>query len=225
MNVRGARWAHFLLLAGLALLLAALAACRDATPAAGPAPSGDMIYAETFTPGETGPWQVEGDANGQTAVVDGRMVFDINAPNTVQYSTLEGEVFRDFYLEVEGTLAAGSPDSTYGILFRMAGPGQFYRYSVTGAGQFVVERHDGEGAWSWLTEEWQDSEALIQGVGSTNKLALRAVSGTFSFYANDELLLQVSDGRYGQGQLALSAGTFGQPGLQVLFDNLLVSEP
>src|SRR5690606_7050909 len=145
--------------------------------------------------------------------------------NTVDDGGLAGQTFATVALEGGATLLAGGTDSTYGVLLRLAGPGQFYRFDITGNGLFVVERYDEGGGWTRLTDDWQESALLHQGVSATNRLGVLVVGGTFNFYANGELLLQLADARYSGGAIALDAGTYGQPGLRVAFDNLVVSQP
>ena len=88
-----------------------------------------------------------------------------------------------------------------------------------------MERHDGEGEWERLTDGWVPSPHLKKGLEATNRLTIIAAGGTFSFYANDQLLTQLLDRRYAAGKIALDAGTFAQTDLQVAFDNLLIREP
>jgi hypothetical protein len=191
----------------------------------GPVSAEDVLYADDFAPATAGPWQLEGDDRGQALLQEERLVIEVNDANTVQYSALAEQSFTNFALEVDATLLAGSTDSTYGMLFRMSAPDQFYRFDITGNGLFAVERYDEGGGWTRLTDDWQESGLLQQGVNATNRLGVLAVGGTFSFYANGQLLVQLADGRYSGGAIGLDAGTFGQSGLRVAFDNLVVSRP
>lgn len=213
-----------LLFLGLLLLLAACG--QDPATLPGGLPSGeDVLYSDDFSPEQDGEWNLEGDEQGQALVMEEHLVLEINAPNTIQYATLENPSFADFILEVDVTQWAGSLDSTFGILYRIAGPQQFYRFALTGNGLYMVERHNEDGTWTRLLPEWQQAPTLQQGLNQTNHLALRADGGTFSFYLNDLLLTEVADGAYPTGNVALSAGTFGQTGLRVAFDNLVLRRP
>lgn len=185
----------------------------------------DLIFADDFDGGLAGSWRLEGDAQGSSAIVDGRLLLTVSAPATVQYATLEDQIFTDFIVDVDATQIGGTVGSSYGILIRMAAPGQFYRFEVTSNGEYTVERHDGDGAWERLTDGWQESEAIVRGVNQINKLRVAAVAGRFSFYANETLLVQVFDNAYPTGAIAVDAGTFNQIELQVAFDNFAVTAP
>ncbi|MCP4426484.1 MAG: hypothetical protein GY803_18480 [Chloroflexi bacterium] len=186
--------------------------------------SPDILFHDEFVAGETGAWLVEGDDLGSTAVLNEQLVISIEEPNLLQYAALEAPLFSDFVLEVDATQLAGDLESSYGILFRKNGD-QFYRFNITGSGLFVMERHNADGTWTRFFEDWRDALAVKQGLGATNRLKVTARGGDLSFYVNDQLLQQVNDGSYADGQIALVAGTFGQPGLQVAFDNVVVRKP
>jgi hypothetical protein len=213
-------------LVGLLVVLTSLLGCRPQPDTlGGPVSAADILYVDEFTPGETGKWQLEGDEQGQVTFQNEQLVIEVNQPNTVQFVTLGEHSFSNFALEVDATLAAGGTESTYGVLFRMTGPDQFYRFDVTGSGLFTIERYDASSGWTRLSEDWVESEHIATGVGATNRLGVLAIGGTISFYANGNLLLQVADGRYSGGNIGLDAGTYGQTGLRVAFDNLVVSQP
>jgi hypothetical protein len=201
-----------------------LTACGQET--AGPTtPAGDVIFSEDFTLGEANGWQTESDDFGYTAVVNEQLVIELNSANVLQYATLEQPIFDDFDLQVDVTQLAGPAEGSYGLLFRMASPGQFYRFDLTGNGLYIVERRNGDGTWTRLVNDWIPSAAIQQGLNVTNRLRVSAVGPNLTFYINDQLVQQINDQTHLSGQLALDAGTFGQPGLQVAFDNLIVRQP
>ncbi len=206
----------------LAAALVLLVAC-DALSL--PGSGGELIFSDSFSPGEGGRWRIEEDEAAWSALMGDQLVIGVNNAQTVQYATLDGESFRDFVLEVNATLAEGNPANSYGVLFRITGPNQFYRFELTGAGLFTVERHDGEGAWTRLTDGWQEAAAINQGLGATNRLRVEAVGENLTFAVNGQEVAALTDTGYSQGSVALDAGTFGRPGVRAIFDDLIVLEP
>lgn len=219
----GDRAGLFFLLLFYLLLLVACGQEQGSLP--GLSPGKDVLYSDDFSPGEEGDWNLEGDEQGQALIMEEHLLLEINAPNTIQYATLDDPSFVDFVAEVDVTQWAGSADSTFGILFRMAAPQQFYRFAVTGNGLYMVERHNEDGSWTRLLPEWEEVPTFNQGSQQTNHLAVRVDHSAFSFYVNDRLLTEVVDGHYQGGKIALSAGTYGQAGLRVAFDNLVLRRP
>lgn len=210
----------------LALLIALgaimTAACaqqpQDAT-AVGP---GQVLFRDQFVAGQTGNWLLEQDEVSSVELANEQLVLNINQPNTVQFATLLDPEFSDFVVEVDGRQRAGPADGSYGVLFRVQDADRFYRFAITANGLYAVERHDADGTWTRLTQDWLSSEAINQGLNVANRLKVIANGPEFTVYVNDILLQQVSDPTYTSGTVALSAGTFGGGNLQVSFDDLVV---
>lgn len=213
------------LLLALGALLA-LAACSGGVTNPGPSVAdSDLLHGDVFEPENTGPWFLEGDEFGSTTIQDGRLVIDVSQASALQYSTLEEPTFDNFDLLVETQLLEGGSAATYGLLFRMAGPEQFYRFELTGDGRYVVERRDAGGRWQRLVDGWQKSAAIMTGHGAMNRLRVTADGPAMAFYVNDELLQEVQDSTYSGGNIALDAGTFGGQRTIVAFDNLAIRAP
>ncbi len=208
----------------LLLTIPTLVSCGNR---AGPeeAEQADFIYEDDFSADKAGRWITEGDELGSTTLDGERLVIDINAANTLQYSTLSEPDFSDIDLRVNATLLEGSEDSTYGILFRMQGPDAFYRFEVMGDGHYMVERLNSDGSWKRFVDDWERSDAILPGLNSTNELRIVAVGPVISFYVNNELLTEVTDSAFPAGAIALDAGTFGTPKATIAFDNLRIAEP
>lgn len=218
------RQATSLFLVLVAMLV--LSACGEAVGnGSSQAADSDLLFGDEFTSETPGPWLLEGDEFGTTAVQDGRMVIDVVQAGSMQYTALEEPQFTDFDLEVEAQLLEGDRDATYGLLFRMAGPEQFYRFELTGDGRYVVERRDPGGDWQRLVQGWQQSPDIATGPGAVNRLRVTAEGPAMAFYANGELLDEVQDSAYSGGQVALDAGTFGAQRTIVAFDNLAIRAP
>lgn len=215
---------HLLIAWLLALATAVLVACGTLPtggPAGGSGPAGALFY-DDFLTGETGPWQLEADEQGATAVANSQLLITVNAANTIQYATLREPEFDDFTLEVDARQLSGSPESSYGVLFRMRSPEEFYRFEVTGEGTFMLEKRTADGRWTRFIDDWRASDAISPGLNTLNRLKIDTRGPLITVYVNNTLLLQANDNAYAGGLIALDAGTFGQPGLEVGFDKVTV---
>ena len=213
---------RLVLLVGLVIGL--MVAC-DSESATLEQPNINILYKDEFAPGATGKWQTEGDDLSKSAVLNERLVIEVDAPNTVQYATLTEPAFDDFVLEVDALPLRGGPEATYGILFRMQSPQEFYRFEITSTGLYMLEKRTANGTWVRFMEDWAPSPLIKQGVNVRNKLKIVADGGNFAFFVNDQPLVNVVDSSYLTGTIGLDAGTFGQTGWQVAFDNVIVTEP
>lgn len=209
----------------LALLLIACGGgeALDSAAMAGPAADPNTLFYDSFAPGQTGGWVLERDELGQTAVSNEQLVITVNEPNTLQYSALDTELFDNFEMTVDLRQLQGSPTSSFGVLFRMVSPEQFYRFEITGDGFYMIERRDNGGQWTRFVPDWTAAPAINQGLNVSNQLQITAVGPTMRFAVNGILLQEISDTTYSLGRIGLDAGTFGQTGLQVAFDNVRVS--
>ncbi|MCA9998035.1 MAG: hypothetical protein KDE56_19880 [Anaerolineales bacterium] len=208
------------------LLVVLLVGCggggEEQADAVRPQLDANTLFYDNFAPGQTGAWLLEQDEVGKTAVLNEQLAIEINAPNTVQYSALANELFDNFVLTVDVSQLQGSLDSSYGVLFRMVSPEQFYRFAMTSEGTYVIERRE-NGRWLRLSDDWPTAPAINQGLNVANEIKITAVGATLTFFVNGIEVQQVTDSTYSLGGIALDAGTFGHTGLQVAFDNVQVS--
>lgn len=200
-----------------ALLVLALCGC-----------GGKTILQDNFSAENKDLWQLEEDAYGRSVIADGRLIIQVNEPNKMQFATLR-KLTPDFLMNVEGMILAGSPNSSYGVLFRLQDGGAFYRFDITGNGSYIIEKRTANGEWQRLTDtqNWKKSPAIRTGLNAINKLQVNGKGSTMTFSVNDVLLERYEgfDNSYGSGMLALDAGTFALGGLQVAFDNVVLREP
>ena len=68
------------------------------------------------------------------------------------------------------------------------------------------------------------SGAIIKGV-AINHLRADCLGNTLSFYVNDIQIALTDDADFTEGDVGLLAGTFGEGGLDLLFDNFVVLQP
>jgi len=60
---------------------------------------------------------------------------------------------------------------------------------------------------------------------AVNHLRADCMGNTLTFYVNGFQLAQVQDSTLASGDIGLLAGTFAQPGVDVVFDNFVVLQP
>lgn len=169
-----------------------------------------------------GGWQAESDASAEVRCYEGVMRLLVKVPNRLAWASA-GQEFSDFRLAVEATQVAGPDDNEYGVLVRMRDADHFYRFSISGDGYYLVSKYDG-GVWEVLNDDWTSSAAIHLGT-VTNLLEVVCRGATMTFLVNGVTLMQVEDGSYSRGDIGLYAGSFFEPGVEIHFDNLTVTEP
>lgn len=182
---------------------------------------GQLPWSDDFSDPASG-WQAESDASAEVGYYEGVMRLLVKVPNRLAWASA-GREFSDFHLAVEATQVAGPDDNEYGILVRVRDADHFYRFSISGDGYYQVSRYDGE-EWVVLSGDWTPSDAIQMGV-ATNLLEVVCQGTTMTFLANGVTLTQVEDRSYPRGDVGLYAGSFFEPGVEVHFDDLIVTEP
>lgn len=152
--------------------------------------------------------------------VQGQYSFQIDVPQWFVWSTA-GRAYDDVTLEVL-TTSEGAADNHYGLVCRYTG-GDFYYFAISADGYYGIFRKvAGEDLLS-LTGASMQRSALIHTDGVPNRLMAVCEGEQLSFFANGEQLVRVQDDTLAQGDVGLAAGTLGQGGTLVLFDDLSVT--
>lgn len=179
-----------------------------------------LPWEEDFsTPGN---WKLESDATAQVTVQDGVLSISVMSPNQLAWAEA-GKELKDFHLTVEATQVAGPNDNEYGVLVRMQDRHNFYAFSISGDGYFLVSRFV-DGVRQPMGTDWSPSDAILRGA-KTNILEVIARGSRFTFIVNGQQLAQVEDDRFSHGDIGLYAGSFYEGGVEVSFDNLRVTAP
>jgi hypothetical protein len=169
-----------------------------------------------------GTWQAESDAAAEVVIGDGVLRVEVAIPNQLAWATANKH-FEDFHLAVEASQVAGPDDNEYGVLARMRDSENFYRFSISGDGYFLISKFvDGE--QQVLGSNWTPSDAVRQGQ-ATNLIEITCVGDRLTLTVNGQTLAQVEDGQFRRGDIGLYAGTFYEGGVEVHFDNLTIQAP
>jgi hypothetical protein len=68
----------------------------------------------------------------------------------------------------------------------------------------------------------QYSDLILPGA-ATNRIGADCIGSRLVLYVNGEELLQIEDSEFTDGDIGLLAGTFDSPGVDIVFDNLVVT--
>lgn len=108
----------------------------------------------------------------------------------------------------------------YGLAFRMDRVIlDYYAFIINPDGEYRIIKRNGSD-WIGITD-WTSSPA-INTRQQDNVLKVRAVGDQFTVYANGQELKTFRDPDYTNGYIALAAGAGSEPGIHVVFDNLII---
>lgn len=191
------------------------------TPAIVASAPGTAVYEDDFDDPDSG-WDIYNYGETLALYADGEYRLGIFREEYVAWGKPEpAQDLTDFEIEVDARLVEGPVDNNLGILVRYQEDDEgFYWFQISSDGYYAVDRRAGE---EWVTVSgWQESAAIQQGVGATNRLKVSCSGERFTFSVNGTYLATVTDSNLGAGNIGLAAGTFDEAGVVVHFDNLRV---
>lgn len=185
-----------------------------------PTSTPDVLFDENFE-GSGGAWPPADEETYQFGIRNGafRMFVDTFF---VDIWTVRGRQYPDVRLEVDLSKAGGPETGYAGLICRFQNNGNYYAFVVDGAGTYRIFRKSG-GVSSDLADPVVSAGAALG--EAAHRLRADCVGNTLSLYVDGEMLVQVQDEAFENGQVGLLAGTQADPGLEVFFDNLIIANP
>lgn len=180
-----------------------------------------VAYQDDFEDPDSG-WDVYNYGDTLALYRDGEYRLAILREEYVAWGNPDpAQKLSDFVIEVDARAVEGPLDNNLGILVRYQDDDEnYYWFQISSDGYFAVDRLTGD---EWVTVAgWEESAAIQQGLGVTNRLEVRCSGDEFIFSVNDTYLTTVTDNTLASGNIGLAAGTFDEPGVVVHFDNLTV---
>ena len=187
----------------------------------GEQPAG-LLFQDDFSDPESG-WDKVSVSDGITDYADGVYRIFVNTSNTDVWSN-PGLSFTDTRIEVDATKVDGADDNDFGLICRYKDSSNFYFFVISSDGYYGIGKVvDGKQQLIGV-ETMPPSEFINQG-NDTNHLRADCAGTTLSIYVNDQLLANYEDGEFSSGDVGLIAGSFDNAGVDVHFDNFVVSKP
>jgi len=188
------------------------------TPVAQP---GDTLFYDDFTNPNSG-WDHFTSAEGTMDYDGSGYRFLVNALMANFWST-PGKSFRNVRIDTDVAKLSGPDENRIGLLCRFS-ENNYYFFMFSSDGYYTIGKYIDGNAIQLGQNEMQPDEAIHTGL-AVNHLRADCVGSTLTFYINGKLVSQAQDAELVEGDVGLLAGTFSEPGVDVIFDNFLVSQP
>ncbi len=206
------------------VLMFFLTACAGVLPTQAPAPaqpSGSVLFQDDFSQPITG-WD-------RLLVTEGVMDYDsggyrilVNALQTNFWSTPRLN-FTDVRIEVDTGKLAGPDENRIGVLCRYTEE-DYYFFIITSDGFYGLGLFKDGQATLLGQNELLSSPNINKGL-AINHLRSDCAGSTLTFFINGFQTAQVQDTTLTSGDAGLLAGTFGNAGVDIVFDNFVVLQP
>jgi hypothetical protein len=187
-----------------------------------PTPAPGAIYYDDFSDPESG-WYTQLSDDHSVLYDWGGLRFRINRADFDMWSYPPQE-YSDAIIWVEAAKLEGTNDNAFGLLCRIQENGDYYAFLISSDGYAGIARRQ-SGVYRMLSG---DTMVYIEAVSSpTGLYRLRAAceGSELSFFVNDLLVATASGEGLVTGKVGVLAGTYSQAGVDVFFDNFIVTVP
>ncbi|KAA3646606.1 MAG: serine protease [Chloroflexi bacterium] len=180
----------------------------------------EFAFEDDFS-SDTGVWGTFSNDAASIQVSGGVLQFQVNNDNWYAWSPADLS-YDDVIISVDVNVNSPAGDGDFGIICRYQDTeaSNFYGLEISEDGYYAI--------WKYVNDEfevltgWDQSNAIA--VGASNYiLTAGCVGNQLAIAVNGEIVAEATDDTFASGQIGLIAGTFESPGLQVNFDNFLVS--
>jgi hypothetical protein len=205
----------------LSSFLFLLSSCLPSpSPLSPPADAGQILYQEQFEDNTTG-WARIANDNGIMDYDGGGYRILVRQPKLNIWSTSEHN-FGDVRVEADVIRLNGPGENRMGLICRYQG-GDYYFFIISNDGYYVIGKFIGGMTLLLGQSEMQASEAIQQ--DNMNHLRADCIGDKLSFYVNFTEVASATDTDFPSGDVGVVAGSFAEPGVDVLFDNFVVIQP
>ncbi len=191
-----------------------------AIPATKPA-SGTILYQEDFSSPVSG-WDHTKYAEGIMDYYGGGYRLLINALDLNFWSTAHKD-FTDVRVEADAGKLGGPDENRIGLICRSDGR-NYYFFIISSDGFYGLGLFDNGQAKLLSQSQMQSSDSIRTGM-AVNHLRLDCQGNSLTGFVNGFQLAQAKDVTLSHGDVGILAGTFKEPGADIIFDNFVVFQP
>ena len=180
---------------------------------------GELLFTDTFD--QAGLWSTSSAASASALVSRNQLLLSISGQGPLTIVSLRSQpVLSDFYAEAAVNLSLCEDKDQFGMLFRAAPGGNYYRFVVSCDGQARLERVVSDSVLPLNT--WLASGDAPIAAPSEVKLGVWAVGNDLRFFLNDHLQFTFNDSFQHTGTLGFFAYAPGAAPIIASFSDLSV---
>jgi len=181
-----------------------------------------VLFQDDFSDPSSG-WDRVNVDDGVTDYADGAYRIYVNTSDSDVWAN-PGLKFDDVYVEVDATKIGGSDDNDYGVVCRYQDGDNFYFFVISSDGYYGVGKVL-QGEQQLIGMDSMPPSEVIKKGNVTNHLRAGCVGSKLSLAINDQLLGEYDDTDFTAGDVGLVAGSFSEAGVDIHFDNFVVTKP
>jgi hypothetical protein len=203
-------------------LVILLTACQSTLIAELVTQSGEALYHDDFSTSTNG-WAQTVSENGSLGYADGTYQMLVQSSN-YDLRAVTGQTYGDVQIEVDATRLAGPVDNRFGLICRFQDMNNFYVFIISSDGYYAIGKIK-NGISSLLGQEIMAYSGFIHLGDSTNHLRFDCIGNTLLGYVNNQAIAITTDADFSGGDAGLITGAFDETGVEVSYDNYVVTKP
>jgi S1-C subfamily serine protease len=181
---------------------------------------GNVLFADDFSSPDSG-WDRASDEDSSTDYEDGRYVIGITTTDLFAWAN-PGLAFGDAVIDVDATQIDGPDNNDFGVICRYQDVDNYHRILISSDGYYAVFRRVDDESTPLI--DWTRSSAIKQGA-ALNHLTVTCAGNRIALSVNGQFVAETFDDTFSDGDIGLTAGAFDEAGVQIAFDNLVVTGP
>jgi len=186
-----------------------------------PPPSGTILFKDDFSSPASG-WDHLKYEEGIMDYDGGGYRMLVNVPDLNLWATPRKD-FSDTRIEVDTGKMGGPDENRIGLICRSDGK-NYYFFVISSDGYYGIGLFESGKAKLLGQEQMQSSSAIHKGL-AVNHLRADCQGDHLALFVNGFQLAETHDPTLKHGDIGLLAGTFKQPGADIVFDNFVVFAP
>ena len=213
----------------LAVLLLASLACTfggalDSTDTGSSHTPSNVLFSDDFSNPNSG-WPSTDDGDEDfIGYADGNYRIFVSAPELLLFATSADSFQNDVQVEIDATKVGGPDDNYFGLICRYQDLDNFYFFLLSSDGFAGIGMYLNDELQFLSGEQFNQTDAINQG-NATNHVRADCVGDQLTLYVNGEQVATATDSTFSNGNVGMLARANAEAGVDILFDNLIVSAP
>jgi len=193
---------------------------QPATPTQDNRPGvGDLLFSDSFD--DPALWNTASSEEASAIVTNNQLVLSITEPGPVSIASRRDQPsVGDFFAEATAKISLCNNSDQYGMLFRAASSGDYYRFALTCSGQERLERVRGGVTYPLIG--WQLGNDVPIGAPAQVTLGVWVVGTEMRFFLNEAFQFSMIDPVFSAGTFGFYAYATGKSPVTISFSDLSV---
>jgi hypothetical protein len=184
-------------------------------------PQETVLFSDDFSNPSTG-WPTLQNSQGSYSYEADGYHIAVDETDAVLWAKTS-ESFTNSTIRVDAQPLEANRDGYYGVLCRIQNDRSFYYFVILNSGEYTVGKYK-NGGFESLTQGWRQSDS-IQTNTEPNRIQADCDGNQLRLHVNDVLLEEVTDTEFRSGASGLLSASLDTRRFEVLFNNVVITEP